>query len=68
MAAIFQIGSKFGIRKEVVPTSTRDSEPIYVFWTGESWSRTVWREFPSREMAENHLAAHIKQIMTTKLM
>jgi hypothetical protein len=68
---VFQIGSKFGIRREaILPDAGQISGPNYsvvvpvdVFWTGESWSRTVWREFSSREKAEKYLAANIDRIM-----
>jgi len=64
---IFQVGSKFGIRSEaVVPGAGRIDGPSYsvtvpvdVFWTGGSWSRTVFREFPSSEKAEKHVAENM---------
>jgi len=37
--------------------------PVQVYWTGESWSRVVWREFPNREAAERHLAANTDQMV-----
>ncbi len=57
----------FGIRSEaIVPGAGRFNGPGWsvvipsqVYWSGDSWSQTVCREFSRREEAEDHLAANL---------
>ena len=68
---IFQIGSKLGIRAQaVVPGAGRiDGRgysmvlPVDVFWTGESWNRTVFREFRNRKSAQAHLEKNMARMI-----